>query len=350
MHHRGYLPVGLLLCWLVAVTPAQAAPPLEAAFIEDLQRLEARLQGGEPAAVKERALAQARRLAGGNAADRWARALYLQLAAGAASRQGAPARAADLLAEARRLDGLETAQHDRWLHDEARLRLAAGERERGSELLAQWLSRHPGEPGDHWRLTRALAELERWEAAATRLDQALAATPRPDARQQALAGAVLRRAGREGEALALLAAGLAESRDPARWREAAALAQRAGEPGRAAAIWEAGWRAGVLSGPEALRRRIELHLAGGTPARAAEQLAAALASGALDDDEANRRLLAQAWERARDRERALAAWQAVAELSGKGEDWSRLARLAHAWGRDALAERALAQSGQRPAP
>ncbi|MGE4533699.1 hypothetical protein [Halomonas sp.] len=350
MRHCGYLPVGLLLCWLVTVSPVQAAPPLEAAFIEDLQRLEARLQGGEPAAVEERALAQARRLAGGNASDRWARALYLQLAAGAASRQGESARAADLLSEARRLDGLEAAQHDRWLHDEARLRLAAGERELGSELLAQWLSRHPGEPGDHWRLTRALAELERWEAAATWLDQALAATPRPDPRQQALAAAVLRRAGREEEALSLLTAGLADSRDPARWREAAALAQRAGEPGRAAAIWEAGWRAGVLTGSEALRRRIELHLAGGTPARAAEQLAAALASGALDDDEANRRLLAQAWERARDRERALAAWQVVAELSEKGEDWQRLGRLAHAWGRDALAEQALAQAGQRPAP
>lgn len=321
----------VVLLGLVAVSSAQAAPPLEATFIEDLQRLEARLQGGESAAVERRALEQARRLAGGNAADRWARALYLQLAAGAASRQGEPARAADLLAEARGLDGLEAAQHDRWLYDEARLRLAAGQHPQGSELLTEWLARHRGEPRDRWRLARALAELERWEAAATWVEEALAVTPRPDAGQRTLAGTVLRRAGREGQALSLLVGGLADSREPARWREAAALAQRAGDDGQAAAIWEAGWRAGILSGSDDLRRLAELHLVGGTPARAAEYLETGLASGELVDGEANRRLLAQAWERARDRERALAAWQAVAELSEKEEDWARLARLARAY-------------------
>ncbi|MBF7052606.1 hypothetical protein IOC61_04660 [Halomonas sp. KAO] len=331
----------LLFCWLVGVPLAQAAPPLKASFIDDLQQLEVALQEGEAAAVEARALAQARRLAGGNAGDRWAQALYLQLAAGAMMQQEEPVAAANYLAEARGVEGIEAQQHDRWLRDEARLRLAAGDRERGSELLAEWLGRHAGEPRDYWQLARSLAHLERWEEAADRVQQARELAPQLDDRQRALASVVLRRAGRDEAALSLLASGLTESRDPARWREAAALAQRLGDAGRAAAIWEAGWRAGLLSGAEDLRRLIELHLAGGTPARAAEHLEAALASGELADSEANRRLLAQAWERARDRERALAAWREVAKRSGKDDDWSRLDRLAHAWGHDEAAEESL---------
>lgn len=324
----------LLFCWLMGASPTQAAPPLKAGFIDDLRQLEVTLQKGDPAAVEERALAQSRRLAAGNTADRWARALYLQLAAAAAVQREEPAAAADYLAKARGIEGIEAQHHDRWLRDEARLRLAAGERERGSELLAEWLARHPGEPEDHWQLARSLAHLERWEEAADRVQQARELTPQLDDRQRALASAVLRRAGRNEAALSLLDSELAESRDPGRWREAAALAQRLGDAGRAAAIWEAGWRAGVLTGADDLRRLARLHLAGGTPARAAEHLEAALESGELADSEANRRLLAQAWERARDRERALAAWQAVAERSGKEDDWTRLGRLAYAWGLD----------------
>ena len=331
----------LLFCWLVDVSLAQAAPPLKASFIDDLQQLEVALQEGEVEAVEARARLQSERLTGGNAADRWARGLYLQLAAAAAVQQKDPAAAADYLAQARSIVGIEAKHRDSWQRDEARLRLALGERERGSELLAEWLGSHAGEPRDYWQLARSLAHLERWEEAADRVQQARELAPQLDDRQRALASVVYRRAGRDEAAFSLLNAGLTESRDPQHWREAAALAQRLGDAGRAAAIWEAGWRAGLLSGAEDLRRLIELHLAGGTPARAAEHLEAALTSGVLMDNEANRRLLAQAWERARDRERALAAWQEVAKRSGKDDDWSRLHQLAHAWGRDDMAEESL---------
>ncbi|NWN81480.1 MAG: hypothetical protein HLX48_00590 [Halomonas sp.] len=323
--------------WLVMMSPAWSAPGLPAAFIADLESLQQRLAADDGQAVERRARAQAERLAGGNAADRWARALYLQLAAGAASQQEKPAAAADYLAQARRITGIEARYRDRWQRDEARLRLAQGEHERGVELLDDWLTRHPGDPEDHWRLARSLAHLKRWEEAADRVQQARASTPQLDDARRALASAVLRRAGREAAALALLDAGLADSRDPQRWREAAALAQRLGDAGRAAAIWEAGWRADILTGTRSLNRLIELHLAGGTPARAAEHLEAALAAGELDDNAENRRRLAQAWERARDRERALAAWRAVAEQSQAQGDWRRLEQLAYAWGRDEAA-------------
>lgn len=336
--------LSLVAAWLLVVPLVSAAPALPGAFIDDLETLQGKLEAGETEAVSERALAQAGRLAGGNAADRWARALYLQLAAGAAVRADDPAAAAGHLRAARETPGVESAQRDRWQAEEARLRLAAGQVERGSELLADWLERHEGEPRDRWRLARALAEREQWQDAADWVERALAVTPEPNEAQRGLATAALRRAGRDDAALALLADGLAASRDPERWRQAAALAQRLGDAGQAAAIWEAGWRRGVLEGSDDLRRLIDLHLAGGTPARGAEYLEAALDAGQLEDSEAHRRLLAQAWEAARDRDRALGAWEALAERSGEGGDWLRLGQLAHAWGRRDLAERALTRA------
>lgn len=333
--------------WLLVAPVAFAAPALPASFIADLERLQQRLEAGETEAVSERALAQAGRLAGGNAADRWARALYLQLAAGAAARAGDPATAADYLLAARETGGLEAAQRDRWQRDESRLRLAAGDSEAGARLLADWLERHDGEPRDRWRLARVLAELGQWERAADWARRALAVTPEPSEDQRGLAIAVLSHAGRDDAALRLLADGLGASRDAERWRQAAALARRLGDPGQAVAIWEAGWRRGVLEGQDDLRRLIDLHLAGGTPARAAEYLAEALEEGELQDSEAHRRLLAQAWEAARDRDRALAAWEVLAERSDAGKDWLRLGQLAHAWGRKNLAKRALTRAHER---
>ncbi|GHE21913.1 hypothetical protein GCM10017767_24340 [Halomonas urumqiensis] len=307
-------------------------------------KLEASESAGEWKSVRAKALAQAERLAGGNAADRWARAVYLQLAADAETRAGNPGAAAEHLRLARETPGVEAKQRDTWQRREARLRLAAGDDEGGASLLSDWLTRHGGEADDHWRLARALAEAGRWQDAASRVELALERTPAPDAAQRRLAITVWRRSGDDEAALSMLADGLKDTRDPARWREASALAQRLGDTGRAAAIWETAWRRGIFEGEEALRRRIHLHMAGGTPARAAEALAEALQAGTLEDSDAHRRLLAQAWEAARERDLALAAWEALATRTDAGEDWLRLGQLAHAWGREAVAERALTRA------
>ncbi|GAA0633661.1 hypothetical protein GCM10009016_25100 [Halomonas beimenensis] len=331
--------------WLALAGPALAAPSLPGGIIRDLEGLERRLQAGDLDTVRGRALAQAERLAGGNAADRWARALYLQLAAAAEGRRGDAAAAAGHLAEARAIEGVERAQADRWLRQEAGLRLRAGQAERARTLLADWFRRHRGEPEDHWLMARLLAAETDWEGAARWVRRALEAGGEPDETEASLAAAVLQRAGEVASALAVLERRLEGAEgDPEAWRRATALAQRLGDAGRAAAIWEAGWRRGALAGRDDLRQRIRLHLAGGTPARAAELLAAALEEGTLADDLANRRLLARAWQAARDRERALAAWERLAERSDAGEDWLQLGQLAHGWGMWALAERALSRA------
>ncbi|WP_197038421.1 tetratricopeptide repeat protein [Billgrantia saliphila] len=345
-------PATLLLLttcvWLATVPAVTAAPPaLPGDVIADLERLQQQLQQGADEAAGERARTQARRLEGGNAADRWASALYLQLLAGAETQAGRYEAAAEALHQARQTQEAPQEQRDRWLREEARMRIAAGQRERGAELLSDWLQRHEGGPADYWRLARTLAELERWEEAARWAERALAMGEAPDARQQRLANIVLQRAGKGAEALAALEAELNASSEAADWRRAAALAQGLGDPVRAAALWEAGWRLGVLAGEGDLEQRIELHLAAGTPARAAELLEVALTEEALPDTLANRRLLARAWEEARARERALEAWRTVAERSGEGDDWQRLGLLASAWGRLELAQEAMQQAQVR---
>ncbi|QOR38461.1 hypothetical protein HNO52_08020 [Billgrantia diversa] len=336
----------MLACvgWLLAAPALADTPALSGDVIADLERLQRELQQGEHDSVSERAREQARRFEGGNAADRWASALYRQLAAGGEAGAGRHEAAADHLREARRIQEAPQSQRNRWLHEEARLRLASGQAEQAVRLLLEWHERHEGSVDDRWRLARALAELERWEEAASWVDRALADNPEPSERRQALAAAVFQRAGRGEEALASLEAALNEQSDTEAWRRAAALAHGLGHAQRAVAIWEAGWQLGVLAGEEDLRQRIELHLAAGTPARAAEYLEAALADETLPNSLVNRRLLARAWEEARDRERALEAWRAVAERSNSGKDWRRLGLLAHAWGRLELAREAMQQA------
>jgi tetratricopeptide (TPR) repeat protein len=336
---------GLLL---TAVAHADA-PALPGDVIADLEQLQRQLQQGEHDRVAERARSQAQRLEGGNAADRWAGALYRQLAAGAEAGMGRSESAADQLRQARRVQEAPTRQRDRWLREEARLRLAAGQTEEAVALWLDWHERHDGSTDDSWRLARALAELERWEDAAGWVERALADDPAPDERRQMLAASVFQHAGRGEEALARLETALGAEAPPEAWRRAAALAQGLGDTQRAAAIWEAGWRLGVLRNEADLRQRIELHLIAGTPARAAEHLEAALDDEALPDTLDNRRLLARAWEQARDRERALAAWREVAQRSEKGDDWQRLALLANGWGRLELAQEAMQQAQRRGA-
>lgn len=345
MRHSPRWIVGLSLLLLWSVSGWTAPPPLTADRIRDLRALEERLEAGEIAQVAATAQQQAQRLEGGNAADRWARALYLQLASAALAREGQLEEAAERLSEARAIDEADEAQQARWLNQEARLRLRAGQLQNGSELLARWLQDNPSEAEALWLMAQAKASLGEWQDAATWLDRALEHTPSPSESQLSLAATIYQRTERDGKALQMLDALLDEAPDDtAQWRRAAGLAQRMGADGQAAALWEAGWQQGVLKGADDLMKRVQLHLTGGTPARAAEILSAALEEGELEDTLERRRLLAQAWTAARDRDHALAAWQYVARHSDQGEDWLQLGQLAHGWGRDEIAREALLEA------
>ncbi|MGM8849204.1 heme biosynthesis protein HemY [Salinicola halophyticus] len=329
---KRYLPlVTAILFSLGGVPPVEAeGPALRADMIQTLQSMQSQLKAGEDATVASRAAASAARLEGGNAADRWARALFLQLAASANAHQGNDAEAADQFAEARRIDEVPDARRLAWLRQEAQLRLSAGQTEQGADRLTQWVERSGGDDTSRWLLVQARASLREWSAAANSLDRLRESGAEGwSSSQQQLASTVYQQTGRFDDALALLGD---DASSPDVWRRAAGLAQQAGDDGRAAAIWESGWRRGALTSRDDLLQLAKLHIAGGTPARAAEYLQRWLDDGQLQSSPATLRLTAQAWTAARDHDQALTAWRKLAEQSGRAEDWQQLAELAYDWG------------------
>lgn len=335
----------LLCLLLLSVWPlsSQASPALQGDVIADLSALQSQLKEGALTHVIERATAQAERLASGNQSDQWASALYQQLAAGALVRQDQHAAAADRLAMARGLNGVDSAQAARWLREEASLRRAAGQRDQAIELLSEWLSNQQ-DIDAVWQLTRLLAQQERWEEAADWLEQALNETPELSEAQQTLTLVIYRNAGQSEQALGWLLDGLDAQSDAADWRQAAGLAQQAGQAGVAAGLWETAWQLGKLTDQADFLLLIQLHLAGGTPARAAEHLEQALAEGKVVREESSLRLLASAWQQAKHVEKALNAWQALSMQTRSAADWRVYGQLAYAWGEDGQAKQAFSQA------
>lgn len=325
------LMLGALILWGSAGALAEG-PALPQASVDRLRALENRLSEGRYQTVVDTARARADS-AGDSASEQWARALYLQMAASAAHRLDEPGRAADLLYQARAIDAAPLANRLEWLSQEARLRVQAQQFEQAARLFDRWQGQASLAAADLWLGARIHARLAQWDQAVRWVTLAREMTDDPDASQLSLATTVYQRTGRLSEATEVVEAQLVENtRDPARWRQAVALYQRLDEPGRAAALWEAGYRRGVLEGEAALLTRVRLHIDGGTPARAGEILKAAFDEGRLVESDEHLRLLARAWTEARDRDRALRAWQQLAERTDRARDWYRLGELAYGWG------------------
>ena len=337
--------LGGILLFSLWASVTQANAPLPGDIIRDLTALQEQLANGSFDAVIERGAAQAERLADGNASDRWASALYHQLAAGALTRMEQPEKAADHLAQARQTPGVDAEQAARWLREEAALRRAAGQNKQAIRLLSEWLDSEQ-DTNALWQLVRLMAQDAQWEAAAERLEQAIAQTKNLNEDQQALALAILRHSGQNEQALSWLVEGLNSDSDAEAWRQAAGLAQQAGQAGMAAGLWDMAWQLGKLEEPEDFWLLIELHRAGGTPARAAERLEQALERGDIERDEDVLRLLATSWQQARHIENALSAWQTLATQSQQAADWRQYGQLAYAWGDEVQAEQALTQAAR----
>ncbi|WP_342760366.1 hypothetical protein [Halomonas sp. MS1] len=342
--------VGIVVLSALSVM-AHANEPLPGDIVRDLNGLQSQLAeqpSGEADSdvlnrITRHARSQAERLAGGNRADQWASALYHQLAASALVRQGDHVAAADELASARQRPSVPSSQILRWLRDEASLRRAGNQRTEAITLYEQWLTQSQGSPHydeSAWRLIRLLAEVERWDDAAEWLFPLLQKGGLTDA-QQALTTVVLRNAGQNEQALGWLVGDLNAQSEPDAWRQAAGLAQQAGQAGVAAGVWEMAWQLGKFTTTEDRLTLIRLHLAGGTPARAGEHLEAAIQEGVLERDEETLRLLAGAWQQARHVDKALSAWRALAENTQQAEDWRQYGQLAYRWGQDGQAEEAL---------
>lgn len=342
--------LGVLLLFSV---PVWASPALPRDVITDLNAVEARLKAQQYDAVIERALAQAQFFAGGNTADRFASALYRQLAASALSSVERYAAAADQLAAARPSIN-DTATTKRWLLQEAKLRRAAGQRQRAVDLFSRWVDAddresEPDTVAERWRLVRWLAQDKQWQAAAERLEGI--SEPISGDEQRELALAVYVNADQPERALDGLLTTLGETPAAAQWRRASRLAQRTGELKVAAALWDTAWQLEIFTTADDFWQLVELHRMAGTPARVAEYLETALASGRVVYSEMALRLLAQSWLQARDVSQGLAGQRALAQMTRDASEWRLLGQHAYAWGRNDIAatafERAVALGDEK---
>lgn len=111
------------------------------------------------------------------------------------------------------------------------------------------------------------------------------------------------------------------------WQQLAALQQRAGAPDKALATLRTAQRRGLRFAAAELDNLTLLAGAAGQPWQGARLLAGLLDSGLLSRTAEREERLALFWWQARERAQAAAAYRQLAERSGAGRHWLRVAQL-----------------------
>ena len=114
---------------------------------------------------------------------------------------------------------------------------------------------------------------------------------------------------------------------PEHWRQLAGLQSQAGDQRAAAATLRLAHEGGMGLTRTDLDNLVALQVNAGAPWQAARLLEELLAQQLLPTDTARQERLAQLWTLARDRDRARAAWAALASGSNKPDHWLRLANI-----------------------
>ncbi|MFN3579049.1 MAG: tetratricopeptide repeat protein [Pseudomonas sp.] len=111
------------------------------------------------------------------------------------------------------------------------------------------------------------------------------------------------------------------------WRQLAGVQSLDRRQLAAAGTLRLAYESGVRLTVQDLDNLVALQSNAGAPWQAARLLEALQQQGLLDTSLARSERLAQLWQQARDQSRALAAWRAVAQRSGRAEHWMRVAAI-----------------------
>lgn len=111
------------------------------------------------------------------------------------------------------------------------------------------------------------------------------------------------------------------------WRQLASMQSMAGQQVEAAATLRLAYEGGVGLAATDLNNMVALHAQAGAPWQAASLLEALIDQALLPADQQQRLRLAQLWQAARDRNRALGAWRQLAQQSGDAGYWLQVAYL-----------------------
>lgn len=177
-------------------------------------------------------------------------------------------------------------------------------------------------------LVQAYSELEQFDKAIALAERVVAADPQAEAVWYRLLAGMNHRLQRYRQAERWLQVLL--RRQPAEaghWRQVAAMQSLDGRQIEAAATLRLAYEGGVALGEQDLQNLVAMHVQAGAPWQAGRLLEALIAQRLLEPTAQRQRLMAQLWLQARDRQRAEAAWSALAGRSGAAADWLQLARL-----------------------
>lgn len=111
------------------------------------------------------------------------------------------------------------------------------------------------------------------------------------------------------------------------WMQLAAVYSEVDDQKKALATMKVAERNGFLTSENELLNLVQLYLNNDIPYRAAVTVERAIAAGRLPNNAKNQELLANAWLRAREYERAIAPLERAAELSGDGNLYVRLGQV-----------------------
>ena len=96
---------------------------------------------------------------------------------------------------------------------------------------------------------------------------------------------------------------------------------------RQVAVMEAAFQQGYVTKANDLKNLAQLYYLNGAPFKAAQLMEKSLAEKKLDENLKNLEFLAQAWSNAKEYEKAIPVLEQAAKLSGKGDNYSRLAQV-----------------------
>jgi len=323
---RVLLLIAALLCASASSAGEQTLPR---ATYERLQQAQQLIENGDTG----KALVELRTLLTDTQDSRYAQAVVLQTIAHAHIGRDDYQAAIPALQRSLALGMLPTDAQQRLRHNLAQLLLATEQFKAAVGVLGQYLSaaKKNGQTVKaeiHAMLGGAHLRLENYQAAIEPLSKAIALSDNPRENwYQALLGA--RHAVEDYKACAQLLHRMIElfPRNDRYWQQLAGIELTRGRHAEALAVMELAHRRGHLQSEQQLLQLAQLYLHRSEPFKAAQLIEAEIAKRRINSSAKNWRLAADAWQQARETERAIHALQQALNHGEAPRTSLRLARL-----------------------
>lgn len=198
-------------------------------------------------------------------------------------------------------------------------------------------------------MANLLAQTDRYADAIPFAEQAVTMTDSPqESWYQLLIAATFQLEDYDKAARFLRGAASAWPEQPKYWEQLASVYLMLEQESEALASLQLAWRNGVLEKESSVRSLVQLAISEGIPDRAGRFLDAAFEQELVPRDETFLGLWVSAWNSAREYDKAVAALQALAEATGEGDPYLRIANIRVEQARWADAEAALERAQEMP--